>query len=71
MYDENDKRKIALERAEELKSKIEDYILIKDGIPRGLSTIQEKKIEEKKERILHLLNASKDDWANWKWQVKN
>jgi glutamate 2,3-aminomutase len=71
MYDENDKRKIALERAEELKSKIEDYMLIKDRIPRGLSTIQEKKIEEKKERILHILDASKDDWANWKWQVKN
>lgn len=71
MYDETYKRKIALERADELKVKIEDYVKIKDSIPRGLSPIQEKKIEERKNKILDILNATKDDWNNWRWQVKN
>lgn len=71
MYDDNDKRKIALERADELKSKIEDYIIVKDSIPRGISPIQKEKIEEKKNRILDILNGSKNDWDDWRWQVKN
>jgi glutamate 2,3-aminomutase len=71
MYDETYKRKVALERAEELKGKIQDYIAIRDSIPRGLSPIQERKIEDKKKKILDMFNASEDDWNNWKWQVKN
>jgi glutamate 2,3-aminomutase len=71
MYDETYKRKVALERAEELKGKIQDYIAIRDSIPRGLSPMQERKIEDKKKKILDMFNASEDDWNNWKWQVKN
>jgi glutamate 2,3-aminomutase len=71
MYDETYKRKVALERAEELKGKIQDYISIRDSIPRGLSPMQERKIEDKKKKILDMFNASEDDWNNWKWQVKN
>lgn len=65
------KREISLKRAEELKSKIEDYTAIKNTIPRGMSSLQKKKVITKKQRILSLLHASEDDWRNWKWQAKN
>jgi glutamate 2,3-aminomutase len=71
MYDEDYKRKIALKRAEELKDKINDYSMIKDKIPRGMSSIQEGKMLDTKNRILSLLNATEDDWNDWKWQVSN
>jgi glutamate 2,3-aminomutase len=71
MYDDNYKRKVALERANELKDKINDYTIVKDSIPRGLSPVWEKKIEDKKGRILELLNATEDNWADWRWQVRN
>lgn len=71
MDDENYKREIALKRAEELKDKINDYTMIKNKIPRGMSSIQEGKILDTKNRILSLLNASEDDWNDWKWQVKS
>jgi len=71
MYDDNYKRKVALERANELKDKINDYIKVKDSIPRGLSPVFEKKIEDKKNRILELFNATQENWEDWKWQVRN
>ena len=71
MFDEKDKRKIALERADELKDRIKDYTTIKDKIPRGMSSVQESKIIKKKNKILALLNASEEDWKDWRWQVKS
>lgn len=71
MYDDNDKRKIALERAEELKNRIKDYTIVKDKIPRGLSSIQNERIKENKNKILSILKASEDNWNDWRWQVKN
>lgn len=71
MDDEKYKRRIALERAEELKDKINDYTIKKDEIKRGMSDLQEGKILDKKNRLLSLLNATEDDWNDWRWQVKN
>jgi glutamate 2,3-aminomutase len=71
MYVANNKRKIALERAEELKDKIKDYTAVKGNIPSGMSSIWEKKIEDKKNKILELLNATQDNWKDWRWQVRN
>ncbi len=71
MYDANYKRKIALDRSKELKDKIADYTIAKDNIPKGMSPAFEKKIQEKKINILKLLNATEDNWNDWKWQVKN
>ena len=71
LCDDNYKRKIALERAKELKDKISDYIIVKDSIPRGLSPTFEKKIEDKRSKILELLNATEDNWKDWRWQVEN
>ncbi|MDT8718049.1 glutamate 2,3-aminomutase [Clostridium sp. 19966] len=71
MYDDDYKRNIALERAKELKGKIEDYTKIRDTIPRGMSSEQEKKISDKKQKIISMLNASEDDWNKWQWQLAN
>ena len=66
-----DKRKISLERAKELKYKIKDYLAIKDSIPRGMNPLQEEKIKEKKEKILSLLKATEENWKDWNWQINN
>lgn len=71
MSNESYKRKIALERAKELKDKIDGYTMIKNKIPKGMSPIQESKKLYAKNRILSLLNASEDDWNDWKWQERN
>jgi glutamate 2,3-aminomutase len=71
MYDDNYKRKIALERAKELKDRINDYIAVKDSIPRGMSPVWEEKIEDKKSKMLELFNATQEDWEDWRWQVRN
>lgn len=71
MSEDAAKRASALNRAKELKSKIDDYLSIKESIPRGLSSIQESKIQERRQRILELLKGTEEDWGDWRWQVKN
>lgn len=67
--DIKNKRKISLERADELKSKISDYTEARNNIPVGLKLSD--KISERKEKIKKLLNASEDQWNNWEWQMAN
>lgn len=71
MTHEESRRSIALERAGELKKKIEEYLVIKDSIPRGLSNLEQDKIQQKKKKILSILNASEKNWNDWNWQIKN
>ena len=66
-----DKKKIALDRANELKSRIQDYLDIKDTIPSGMSSGRQKTCEEKKKKILSILNATEEDWNDYKWQLSN
>lgn len=66
-----DSREISLQRADELKSRIQDYLDVKDTIPTGLSQCQMQKQEEKKRKILNLLKGTEADWKDWKWQLKN
>ncbi len=65
------KKKIALDRANELKSRIQDYLDIKDTIPSGMSSGRQKRCEEKKKKILSILNATEEDWNDYKWQISN
>ncbi|WP_155485702.1 glutamate 2,3-aminomutase [Paraclostridium sordellii] len=65
----DEKNRVSLERAKELKSRIEDYIKIKDSIPKGLE--QEEQINKRKNSILNILGASESDWNNYKWQLSN
>lgn len=71
MAKDKNKTMCALNRAEELKSKIEDYTKIKDTIPNGLSNTVEAKIEEKKQKILSLLKGTEADWNDWQWHIRN
>lgn len=65
----DDKKQIALERAAELKTRIQDYLAARDHIPTGSN--QGSLSEQRKARILEVLNASETDWHDWKWQMRN
>lgn len=60
---------ISLKRAEQLKSRIDDYTQIKKGIPKGLEQVSN--IEKRKTHILNVLGASESDWNDYKWQLSN
>ncbi|MGF7185785.1 lysine 2,3-aminomutase [Desulfitispora alkaliphila] len=64
-----DKREIALERADELKSRIEDYLEASKTIPTGFKNDQ--RIQQMKQKLLEHFSATEDDWKDWKWQMKN
>lgn len=71
MCSDKSKQSISLERCSELKTRIQDYLDIKDTIPKGLSPLQEEKMLSKKKKILEILNGTESDWNDWKWQLKN
>lgn len=66
---DNERRKVSLERASELKSRIQDYLDVKDTIPTGYSV--EEEYNTQKEKILKILGGTEEDWNNWKWQMKH
>ncbi len=61
------KRQISIERAKELKGRIEDFLEVKKEIPKGLD--QEEEILKRKNRILDVLNATEEDWDDYQWQL--
>lgn len=63
------KDKMAQLRAHELTSRIEDYLQSEPLIPTGLRL--QPQYELNKQRILHALGASEEQWNNWKWQLSN
>jgi KamA family protein len=64
-----EKRQISLRRAVELKSRITDYLEVRDTIPCGLE--RQDALRKNKEKILNLLGGKEEDWDNWKWQMAN
>lgn len=62
-----ERKKISLARAEELKSSIKDYEDTRRCIKRGLDIGQE--ISERKEKVKKVLGASEDQWNDWEWQM--
>ncbi|WP_066634497.1 glutamate 2,3-aminomutase [Desulfolucanica intricata] len=66
---ENEKRIISLKRAEELKSRISDYMLEKNNVKNGFD-LQEKR-DLIKEKILKLTHATEKDWDDWRWQMRH
>ena len=62
-------REISLKRAAVLKSRIQDYLDVKDKIPSGLSA--QKLVEERKARIMEELGATEEQWNDWHWQVRS
>ena len=63
------KRQISLQRADELKGRIEDFLEARKSISTGIS--KEDVLKERKNRILHIYSATEEDWNEYKWQLKN
>ncbi|MBE3587744.1 MAG: glutamate 2,3-aminomutase [Thermoanaerobacteraceae bacterium] len=62
-----EKRRISLERALELKERIRDYLQVKDEIPTGFDLVEQ--ISLARRRILELLNARQEQWDDWHWHM--
>ncbi len=54
------KRQISLQRADELKGRIEDFLEARKSISTGIS--KEEVLKERKNRILHIYSATEEDW---------
>ncbi|MCK9526649.1 MAG: glutamate 2,3-aminomutase, partial [Limnochordia bacterium] len=65
------KKQIAQKRADELRSRVQDYLGVKDTIPRGMAPAQQEQSEEKKRTILAHLKGTEEDWNDYRWQLKN
>lgn len=65
----HDRREISLNRAEELKSRIEDYLEARETIGRGL--FLQEQYEDRKYKILEVLGADEDKWEDYRWQLSN
>jgi glutamate 2,3-aminomutase len=68
-YTEKEKKQIALNRAEELKDKIKDFLEASKKISTGLKLNEQ--INKNKQRILEYLNGTEKDWQDWQWQMSN
>lgn len=66
---EKEKRKIALNRAEELRNKIVDYLREKQNIPTGIDLQQQ--YQARKQIIMDIMQATEEQWQDWKWQMAN
>ena len=62
-------REISLQRAQELKSRIEDYLEARKTIPKGLE--MQEKLQQRKQTILNVLGGTEENWRDYKWQLKN
>lgn len=69
MYVPEENREIARERARQHVDLISDYLAVKDTIPTGVTCSVQ--IGRKKKRVLKVLNATEQDWNDWKWQFNN
>lgn len=64
-----EKKIISLTRAAELKDKISDYQLKKASIRTGFDV--QHITNPNKEKLLTLLNATQENWQDWRWQLAN
>lgn len=62
-------REIALQRAEVLKSRIQDYLDVKEQIADGFQ--RQELINRQKAKVLSILQGTEEDWQNWHWQLAN
>ncbi len=60
-------RKISLQRAEELKASIADYLEFRQEIPTGFT--EWETIQERQEAIKAHFGASEEAWKDWGWQL--
>ena len=67
----DEKRKVSLKRAEELKQAISGFMEFKKTYPLATDKIMEERQEKQKKQIQEYLKASDEQWNDWHWQVKN
>jgi len=65
----DEERKKALERAEQLKASISDYLDYSREAPSGFK--EWDKILQRQENIREILGATEEEWKDWKWQLRN
>lgn len=63
------KKKIALQRAAELRHAIDDYRLAEKNIPTGFK--RWPGILKNQQRIKAYFGATEEQWQNWHWHLKN
>ncbi len=66
---EEEKKRISMQRAAELKDTIADYQEALKTIPTGFNNWE--RIQATQERFRTFFKASEDDWNSWRWQLKN
>ncbi len=66
---ENSKREVSLQRAQELKSRIDEFLRVRDEIPKGLE--MKDTIRQRKEKIMKVLDATEEQWKDYRWQTEN
>jgi lysine 2,3-aminomutase len=67
----NKNREISLKRADELKSRIEDYLIARESIPTGMSEKVQLEYKNSKEILMKHFNATEEQWNDYKWQLVN
>ncbi|MGI6713346.1 MAG: glutamate 2,3-aminomutase [Bacillota bacterium] len=69
VYTEEEKRRISIKRAAELRKMIKGYLEKRSLIKTGYDIIDE--INSNKEKLLNYFHADEDDWNNWQWQMSH
>ncbi|NBH82181.1 KamA family radical SAM protein [bacterium C-53] len=64
-------RKISLERAEELKKEICGFMEFKKTYPLATDPVMTEREDRQKQQIMAYLNASNEQWEDWRWQLQN
>lgn len=71
MSEAEEKRKISLERAKELKTEIDDYLDFKRNYISKTSEIRDVISKKHKEELISYFGGTEEDWNDWHWQLKN
>ena len=66
-----DKRRISLERAEELYKEIEDFLAFKEEYMLDMTEKRDVLAKKHKEELLDYFGAGEDEWNDWHWQLRN
>ena len=61
----DEKRRISLERAEELYEEIEDYLAFKDDFLRETAERRDVLSKKHKEELMGYFEATEDEWNDW------
>lgn len=67
----DNKREISLNRANELKSEIEDFLDFKKEFLKETAQRRDVMSKKHKDELLSFFGGTNEDWDDWHWQLKN